>query len=174
MKRKIVIVASVLWLACALGGIMWGHLEPRIREAFIPPQRREMHKLRQLQQSGLYTEVVDECDRASHVPGNQSIAPAILYIRWCAEQHLGHKTAAMTIQDEFFNRYPQSALAADLHFSRAMSLIDGAKYVEAETELKRVTRDYAESHVASRAAEILNRLRTQRATSAAPESGFKP
>jgi hypothetical protein len=167
MKRKVVIVALVMWVVCAVGGGLWGRFEQYLHTRSIPPGQLEVQNLKDLYEAKLFDEVLGECDRAEHDVRFAAYEPQILYVRWATDRRTGRTDQADRVQQAFLERFPDHVLAADMHFSTAMNLLAAADYKGAEGELALIRDRYPSAAVSAKAGDILGRLRATSPTTTA-------
>jgi hypothetical protein len=85
MKRKIAIVACVVWALSAFGGGIWPRVERYLHERSIPPGKLEVQKLADMYGANLFDEALAECDRADANVRYADYEAEICYIRWAAK-----------------------------------------------------------------------------------------
>lgn len=162
MTHKLIIMAALAWLACVVGGAVCGRLEGRAQHSVRSRDQQELAKLQDLYAARLFDETCRECELAAHDPNCGPIRCQVMYIRWAALRQLGQGDAAGERGREFIQTYPESALAADVHFAAATDGMRRSDFVEAERELDVVVRNYPLAPVQKQAGAMLENLRRMR------------
>jgi hypothetical protein len=118
----------------------------------------EVINLKDLYENDQFEEASKECGCVEQDQRYSAWQPQILYIHWLAERKLGNLIASHHLRDSFLERYPRHALAADLHFDRAVFLLESGRYVDADKELATIEDYFPKSRVAEKAMETRKRI----------------
>jgi outer membrane protein assembly factor BamD (BamD/ComL family) len=167
MRKKIIIVAIVIWVAAIAGGGAWERFEQYLRDRSIPAGQIEVQNLKDLYSANLYDETLGECARAESDPRYTDYLPQIRYIEWATNKRLKRLDEADNVQRKFLQQYPDHFLAADMYFSTAMNLLAAADYKGAADQLEVIHSRYPTAPVAKKAEDILQRLQNTAPTTAA-------
>jgi tetratricopeptide (TPR) repeat protein len=169
MTRKILIVAVVVWLAALVGGAFWGVIEKAWRRQ-VSPGEAEVQKLKDLYGARQYDEVLVECDRAEKDPQFANHLPQIFYIRWSVFLRQGKPQEANLAGQQILEKFPDHALAADVHFNDAMKLLADGKYAEADRKLEMIQTRFPNAASQKKVTDIRQRLRSVATTAVAQPS----
>jgi len=134
--------------------------------------RAVLMRLKYLYDAGDYDEIVHETPAFLEDKAAAGFRPQIIYIAWVANLRLKKPAAADELQRLLLRDYPDSPLCADMYFSSAMNLLAASDYSAATRILEMIADRYAETPIAAKSREILERLKAvQRPNTTTAPSG---
>jgi tetratricopeptide (TPR) repeat protein len=124
--------------------------------------RAVLMRLKYLYDTGDYDEIVQETPALLEDNAAADFRPQIIYIAWVASLRLNKPEAADELQRVLLRDYPDSPLCADVYFSSAMNLLAANDYSAAARMLEMIADRYANTPIAAKSREILERLKAVR------------
>jgi hypothetical protein len=158
MRTRVFVAAAALWLGCICVGAGWNGIQRYLAWRRVPAGQHEVQRLQDFYNAALYSETIQECNRAEYDVRYQPYRPQICYIRWVAQQTLGNIREADNDMGIFLATFPSNPLAAEMHYSKAMKALANNNRRVAETELRLILDKFRSTKTAAKAKACLTEI----------------
>jgi len=115
-------------------------------------------KLKALHGTGRLDELISQAETYDADPRCEPYRPSVLYLCWVGLRQSGNQAGAERVAEQFLEEFPLNALAADIHFAKAMEALASGDYPRASRLLELVEDRFPGCRVVDRAKQIRSRL----------------